>query len=304
MLVDISGVSSIYKTNMYRRLSYGGIGFHVYSPLSGGTHHLVIDVHGAGEGSGNHAEQTGLHVVGPAYGCTVVFPESVRSSEWDLDCIDTYHTILGAVHHLQRRLCIDARATFFTGFSQGGDMTWWMWLNYPDSFGGFVAVSGGLNGLYGPNTAPFPAPPGRTAWPSAACQAKMTAPRPPMWCILGVDDQMATNLGETFDALEGTPGVSFTRHRGSLVRSRYPLVKALVDLFVGSHVYPTVDVGYQVDRGWWPRTFARGVVPIVSEDTEVYLDTSQPLALSLLRFWGVRSSWEQQEPENVTRRLR
>jgi len=117
---------------------------------SGTPQCLIFSVHGAFQGGINHEATLRMNPAGTAKQCIVVTPTNMltRYAIWPL-LMNEYanNAMYKMVRSFQTLYEIASNKTYFTGFSQGAWMTWWMWLNYPQSFGGFVAISGSINGL-------------------------------------------------------------------------------------------------------------------------------------------------------------
>lgn len=220
------------NSRLAERAENGGrismIEYDVVKP-SGTPQCLIFSVHGAGQSGGNHEANLRMNPVGTARQCIVVTPTNrigiFGIFVWPF-WLNEYanNAMYKMVRSFQTLYDIPPKKTFFTGFSQGAWMTWWMWLNYPQSFGGFVAISGGINGLLGPHLPDPLSGDGRPVSERAIEKQRDCFPRltptspPPMWLIGSIMDGVLWNLMDTAVWMKRSDlgKMSFSLHDGHL----------------------------------------------------------------------------------------
>ncbi len=97
---------------------------------------VIFDVHGATMSADDEDRNTGLRALGPAHGYVVVqptAPDGTLGPSWDPARDDP--KILDFLLLTLRALRIDPDRVHFTGFSQGGYMTWRMLCHHAELFG-------------------------------------------------------------------------------------------------------------------------------------------------------------------------
>lgn len=131
---------------------------------------LIFDTHGATMSGAQMRDNTHLQELAPKQGYLVVHPSATDQNTggtWDLTndppkVADFMARMIKAFH-------VDEDRVHFTGFSQGGAMTWWFLCNHNDWLASAGPVAGALNTM--------------------PCMDKDWSPRVPILNMNGIDDQ-------------------------------------------------------------------------------------------------------------------
>ncbi len=93
---------------------------------------LIVDVHGGTMAGAQMRDNTELHVLAPPQGYIVVHPSATSSNTGGFWSAERYPDVLDFMQQVIEVFRVDDRRIHFTGFSQGGAMSWWFLCNHSD----------------------------------------------------------------------------------------------------------------------------------------------------------------------------
>lgn len=130
--------------------------FSVPSDCAGSMHcGLIVDVHGLTMGSDIEDKNTGLRRLGESNDFIIVQPQACcGSGQCGGDCVGPPDTSWGSaddaiieavIEETVFAFAVDERAVHFTGFSQGGAMTWRFLRDHGSKFASFAPLAAGAS---------------------------------------------------------------------------------------------------------------------------------------------------------------
>ena len=93
---------------------------------------MIVDVHGGTMAGAQMRDNTELHVLAPPQGYIVVHPSATSSNTGGFWTAERYPDVLDFMQQVIEVFQVDDRRIHFTGFSQGGAMSWWFLCNHSD----------------------------------------------------------------------------------------------------------------------------------------------------------------------------
>jgi polyhydroxybutyrate depolymerase len=93
---------------------------------------LIVDVHGGTMSGLQMRDNTKLHELAPRKGFIVLHPSATPEKTNGLWTDDKYPIVATFVNDVIKAYKVDEDRVHFTGFSQGGAMTWWFLCNHPE----------------------------------------------------------------------------------------------------------------------------------------------------------------------------
>jgi pimeloyl-ACP methyl ester carboxylesterase len=133
---------------------------------------LIFDTHGATMSGAQMRDNTHLHELAPPKGYLVVHPSATPENTggtWDLADDGDPPKVADFMLRMIKAFHVDPDRVHFTGFSQGGAMTWYMLCHHNDVLASAAPVAGALN--------------------TTPCMGADWSPRVPILNMNGVDDQ-------------------------------------------------------------------------------------------------------------------